>query len=178
MKNKYVFDLDNTLVFTDNLNNLAYNLALEHIGFSPIVNQKRITRDILNQVYPCISTNTYNAICKLKQEYFINQLEHTILNKDLLDFICLTESDNCILWTSAEQTRVEAILDYYNIRKLFKAIVFSEKKDISSDIKLFCNILKCDFSELVFYEDNREIISELLALDLCVVIVNDSLKLL
>lgn len=173
MKNKYVFDLDNTLVFTDNLNNLAYNLALEHIGFSPIVNQKRITRDILNQVYPYISTNIYNTICKLKQEYFINQLEHTVLNKDLLDFICLTESDNCILWTSAEQTRVEAIVDYYNIRKLFKAIVFSDKTDISSDIELFCNIFLCDLSGIVFYEDNKETISKLLALNLCVVVVND-----
>lgn len=173
MKNKYVFDLDNTLVFTDSLNNLAYNLALEHIGFSPIVNQKRITRDILNQVYPCISMNTYNKICSLKQEYFINQLEHSLLNKDLFDFICLTESDNCILWTSAEQTRVEAIVDYYNIRKLFKAIVFSNKSNISSDIELFCNIFLCDLSEIVFYEDNKETISELLALNLCVVEVID-----
>ena len=43
----YVVDLDDTLVLTKNLNNDAYNYALEKHGQKRIKTSKRITRDNL-----------------------------------------------------------------------------------------------------------------------------------
>ncbi len=45
----YIFDLDNTLIFTDDLNNLAYQNALMEYQLPIIESSKRITRkDIKN----------------------------------------------------------------------------------------------------------------------------------
>ena len=43
----YVVDLDDTLVLTKNLNNDAYNFALEQNGQKRIKTAKRLTRDNL-----------------------------------------------------------------------------------------------------------------------------------
>ena len=44
----YVVDLDDTLVLTKNLNNDAYNFALEQNGQKRIRTTKRLTRENLN----------------------------------------------------------------------------------------------------------------------------------
>ena len=45
----YVVDLDDTLVSTKNLNNDAYNYALEQNGQSRIKTSKRLTRENLGE---------------------------------------------------------------------------------------------------------------------------------
>ncbi|MBR5439237.1 MAG: hypothetical protein IKV61_03350 [Clostridia bacterium] len=46
----YVVDLDDTLVLTKNLNNDAYNFALEQNGQSRIKTKKRLTREALGEM--------------------------------------------------------------------------------------------------------------------------------
>lgn len=65
----YVFDLDNTLVFTDVLNNEAYNFVLKKFGLSEIRYVDRITREIIFQKYPCIE-KLKDEITALKQFFF------------------------------------------------------------------------------------------------------------
>ena len=59
----YVVDLDDTLVLTKNLNNDAYNYALEKHGQKRIKTAKRLTRDNLN------ATPSKKLIAE-KQNYF------------------------------------------------------------------------------------------------------------
>ena len=90
-----VFDLDNTLVFTDKLNNESYNFALTKIGKERIVDVKRITRNIVNTVYE-LTGDEKQQLIKTKQEYFVNNISKIELNEDLISKLKELDSSKCI----------------------------------------------------------------------------------
>ena len=85
----YVFDLDNTLVFTDALNNEAYNFILKKFGLSEIQNVERITREVVFQKYPEVE-KWKDEIIVLKQKFFwitwreLSRQENFLLNWRIL----------------------------------------------------------------------------------------------
>ena len=157
---KYVFDLDNTLIYTDSLNNDSYNYALKYQGLSHINKFKRITREIVFENYPNINKIQMCEIINLKCEYFINNLHITEVNESLVTLLRSQEKNDCILWTSAEERRVRAILEYYNMNNLFKHILFSSKVSILNDIEEICKLHTCKSSQLLFYDDNLKLVEE------------------
>ena len=161
----YVFDLDNTLIFTDALNNEAYNFILKKFGLSEIQNVERITREVVFQKYPEVE-KWKDEIIVLKQKFFLDHLERTFPAREL--FIKLENSEKCrnILWTSAEKTRVIAILEYYKITEKFRDIVFSKKVDVEKDIMKICRIFECSQEDVIFFDDNLRVIQELKRLKL------------
>ena len=156
----YVFDLDNTLVFTDVLNNEAYNFVLKKFGLSEIRYVDRITREIIFQKYPCIE-KWEDEITALKQFFFINHLDRTLPSKELFLKLVNSSKDENILWTSAEEVRVFAILEHYKITEKFKKVLFSEKTDVEKDVGEMCKLFKCSQEDLIFFEDNFKVIYEL-----------------
>ena len=115
---KYIFDLDNTLVYTDELNNEAYNYALKVLNKDTIDIDSRITREI---VFLKIKLNEdeKKTILKIKQEYFIENIKKLKLNEQLISFLKSQNPEDCILWTKADKNRVEAILNYFDLKKYF-----------------------------------------------------------
>lgn len=175
--NRYVFDLDNTLVYTDFLNNYSYNFALSSCGLSRINHQKkRITRDLIFNKYSNLTDMEKNQIISLKQDYFINNLKKTVPNEKIIKILNNQEAKSCILWTSADKSRALAILEYYNIYDAFGKMLFSSKVDLKQDIKKISKLLGCKMTNLIFYEDDINIIRELQRLKLKVNILD--LKLL
>lgn len=166
---RYVFDLDNTLIYTDLLNNRSYNYALNHHGLMAINDYKRITRDIVFKKYLNLNDVQKNRIIELKQDYFINNLQSTIPNTPLLKVLKSHKIQFCILWTSANKIRVKALLEYYNIYNAFKHILFSNKINVPRDVVRICGFLRCNPGHLVFYENNCEVISGLQRLNLNVI---------
>lgn len=164
-----MFDLDNTLIYTDSLNNDSYNYVLNLQGFPPINDCKRITRDIVFNKYTDLDIIRRKEIIELKQEYFVNNLSNTTPNISLLQVLEAQNVEFCMLWTSAEETRVLAILEYYNISNAFKKILFSNKAKVIKDIEKICEFFECDLEHLVFYEDNLRVIQDLqkLKLNVC-----------
>lgn len=63
---KYFVDLDDTLINSTNLNNDAYNFALEKYGYSRIVTSERLTRE----KFKFIDKLKLDKIIELKQLYF------------------------------------------------------------------------------------------------------------
>lgn len=168
---RHVFDLDNTLIYTDLLNNDSYNYALNLLGLASIVDCKRITRDVVFSRYPDLNSIQKNKIIELKQKYFINNLKETIPNKSLIQLLEDQNVELCILWTSADETRVLAILDYYKISNAFKRVLFSSKLEVTEDIVKISELLECGIEHLIFYEDNQRVIQELQHLNLKVISV-------
>ncbi len=166
---KYIFDLDNTLVYTDKLNNDSYNYALKNIGLPQINKIKRITRETVFETYNFLNITEKSKIIKLKNEYFINNLHITYINELVVEVLKRQNKDNCILWTSADETRVKVLLEYYHINDLFKKILITDKTDILHDIEEICKLHKCDLEQLVFYEDNIILIEKLGKLNLNVI---------
>lgn len=166
MMQKYVFDLDNTLIYTDRLNNDSYNYALKCQGLSPINGKQRLTREIVFRNYSNITDLQKSEIINLKYEYFINNLHITEVNECLVKLLKSQEKNDCILWTSAEDKRVRALLGYYNMNNLFKDIIFSSKTDILNDVEKICELYSCKLNQLLFYDDNLRVIKELELLNL------------
>lgn len=158
---KYVFDLDNTLIYTDLLNNESYNYALKLSNLKSINNYQRITQDVVFSEYPYLKETQKKKIIELKQAYFINNLNRTTPNTLLLGFLKKQKPERCILWTSANKSRVVAILGHYNISRCFKSIVFSSKNNVIQDIDEICKIFKCSVEDLVFCEDDLYVLNEI-----------------
>lgn len=171
---RYVFDLDNTLIYTDSLNNDSYNYALNRQGLAPIKGCKRLTQDIIFHRYRDMNNAQKNEIIESKQEYFVNNLNSTVPNTSLLQVLKAQSVESCMLWTSANKTRVLAILEYYNICNAFRKILYSNKIEVTQDINKICELFECDLEQLVFYEDNRRVIEDLQQLKLRVVPVLSS----
>lgn len=168
---RHVFDLDNTLIYTDSLNNDSYNYALNQLGLATINDFKRITRDVVFRRYPDLNDVQKNEIIALKQKYFVNNLKRTLPNTSMLQLLEVQNVELCVLWTSAEEERVIAILKHYKICNSFKKIIFSNKTELIQDIERICEILECSFEHLIFYEDNKSLIKELQQLNLNVISV-------
>ena len=164
MNDRYVFDLDNTLIFTNELNNDSYNYALTQLKLMPITTCKRITRDVVFNNYPHLSEPQKNLIVKLKQEYFIKNIYCTTPNTNLIYLLQSTNPAYCVLWTSADKDRVKGLLSHYKLENNFISIIYSRKRKVSEDIGKICEIFGCTSKQLFFFEDNKNIINELVLL--------------
>lgn len=161
MNDRYVFDLDNTLIMTDELNNASYNYALTSLGIPPIRVSIRITRQMIFDNYPKLSEFEKNELVKLKQFYFKDNIHRTIPNTNLIYLLMSINAAHCILWTSAEKYRATCLLRYYGLENHFLTILYSMKQDLSKDIVKLCNMFKCDLNQLFFFEDNENVVKEL-----------------
>ncbi len=143
----YVVDLDDTLVLTKNLNNDAYNFALEKSGQKRFSSNKRITREDLNNI-------PKNQIITDKQNYFTQKwLKYrVVVNEDILDLLKTQDKANCFLWTSADKNRAEFILKELDLYKYFNKIIFDHKKDLNSSLKRLKDITKSNV--FLIFEDN------------------------
>lgn len=147
---KYFIDLDDTLVNSTELNNDAYNFALEMHGNNRIITNNRITRETL------VNIENINDIISLKQKYFTSAWlpYRLILNIELIEKLKLFNYKNCYLWTKADSTRVNKILKYCNISHYFKDIIFDKKENFEISVKH----LKTSFHEnkIIIYENNHD----------------------
>lgn len=143
----YVVDLDDTLVLTKNLNNDAYNFALEKNGQKRFSSNKRITREDLNNI-------PKNQIITDKQNYFTQKwLKYrVVVNDDILDLLKTQDKANCYLWTSADKNRAEFILKELDLYKYFNKVVYDDKKDFNSSLKRLKDITKSNV--FLIFEDN------------------------
>lgn len=149
---KYIFDLDNTLVFTNSLNNEAYNYALAQLGKDSLQTKSRITRKVIFQKIQ-LTEIEQETLIESKQKYFINHLDKIEINKELFALINQTRKENCVLWTSAERVRVEAILKHFKISDKFCCIYYSDKKNVKDELNGIIHSQKWEKNEVIVYDD-------------------------
>ena len=172
MRRYYVFDVDNTLVFTDALNTEAYNAALMAHGLDPIKTGERITRETVVRQYPDLSAEQLKLIIQEKQAYCKAHAEETEINSTLLEFLKKKTPESCLFWTSADQERIQSLLDYYSISNLARERIVADKKHIPECIAGLQRIFRCSADELLVFEDNPRIIRELRENGISVIDIN------
>ena len=172
MKKYYVFDVDNTLVFTDVLNTEAYNAALMAHGFAPIKTGERTTRETVVSQYPDLSAERLKLIIQEKQAYCKAHAEKTEVNSALLKVLKNQSPESCLFWTSADRERIQSLLDYYSISNLARELIVADKKHIPECITDLQRIFRCSADELLVFEDNPRIIRELRANGISVIDIN------
>ena len=146
----YVVDLDDTLVLTKNLNNDAYNFALENNGHKRLKTSKRLTRENLGETLG-------KKLIADKQNYFTQKwLKYrVVVNEYLLNILRKQDVQNCYLWTSADKERAEYVLKELDLAKYFNKIIFDNKKDLKSSLKRLKDITKSNV--FLIFEDNEKI---------------------
>lgn len=176
MENRYVFDLDNTIIMTNKLNNESYNYALSHFGLPPLALDTRITRKIVNINYPNLTGLQKIELISLKQSYFKSNISYTVPNLKLISLLQSKEQSCCLLWTSADKERAECLLKYYEIQNSFISILYSDKKRVETDINKICKIFDCNKQNLRFFEDDIDVIYNLRLLGQNVTIIDSDLS--
>jgi len=143
----YIVDLDDTLVLTKNLNNDAYNYALEKNGKSRVKTNKRLTRENISE-FPS------KKIITDKQNYFTQKwLKYrVVVNEEILGVLQNQEPKNCYLWTSADKNRADFILKELDLYRYFNQIIFDDKKDLNSSLKRLKDITQSNV--FLIFEDN------------------------
>ena len=143
----YVVDLDDTLVLTKNLNNDAYNFALENNGHKRIKTSKRLTRENLGETLG-------KKLIADKQNYFTQKwLKYrVVVNEYLLNILRKQDVQNCYLWTSADKNRAKYLLKELDLAKYFNKIIFDDKKDLNSSLKRLKDITKSNV--FIIFEDS------------------------
>ena len=145
----YVIDLDDTLVLTKNLNNDAYNFALEQNGQKRIKTAKRLTRENLN------ASHSKKLIID-KQNYFAQKwLKYrVVVNEEILSILQNQNRKDCYLWTSADKNRADYILKELDLYKYFNKVIYDDKKDLNSSLKRLKDITKSNV--FLIFEDNEK----------------------
>lgn len=164
MPSIHIFDLDNTLIYTNKLNNDSYNYALTKLRLEPIVSCSRVTRKVVLNHYSFLNEQRQTKLIQLKQAYFINHINKTELNLQLHSVLHSQSPKCCVLWTSAEKERVLPLLKYYQLQFAFSEIIYSNKNNVRRDIEKICQRFSCISKQLIFYEDNIVIIEVLRSL--------------
>lgn len=143
----YVVDLDDTLVLTKNLNNDAYNFALEQNGQKRIKTAKRLTRENLN-------ASPSKKLITDKQNYFAQKwLKYrVVVNEEILKILQNQDKENCYLWTSADKNRADFILKELDLYNYFNKVIYDDKKDLNSSLKKLKDITKSNV--FLILEDN------------------------
>ena len=143
----YVVDLDDTLVLTKNLNNDAYNFALEQNGQRRIKTNNRLTRENFGET-------ASKKLITDKQSYFAQKWikYRVVVNEDILDLLKTQDKANCYLWTSADKNRADFILKELDLYKYFNKVIYDNKKDLNSSLKRLKDITKSNV--FLIFEDN------------------------
>lgn len=156
----HILDIDNTLFFTNDLNNKAYIFALSSLGLKALTPCKRITRTVVASWYPSLTNTEMNDIIRMKQTYVSENLHFISINVDLHQLLREVGPNMVGLWTAADPIRIKKILDHNNITN-YTCIRFSDKSqdDICHGIQEFCHVFHCEKDQLCFYEDDKNVIS-------------------
>ncbi len=154
----YVVDLDDTLVLTKNLNNDAYNFALEQNEQRRIKTKKRLTREYLGET-------ASKKLITDKQNYFAQKwLKYrVVVNEEILNLLKNQDKENCFLWTSADKNRADFILKELDLYKYFNKIIFDHKKDLNTSLKRLKDITKSNV--FLIYEDNKNFFKKTISLE-------------
>ena len=80
----HIVDVDNTLVFTNQLNTAGYVYALAQVGLEPrTAIPDRITRNVVRRWYPELTGQELGRITSHKQAYVRTHMEQTTLNLEI-----------------------------------------------------------------------------------------------
>ena len=121
-----LFDLDGTLVETDEANNLAYLMAINEImGLNFGVNSIfRITREKLSCLLPQASKEELNKIILHKEKYFSKFLNYTRVNVELFEVLKRFKAQNrLILITRSKRERALVVLKHHGLLDYFQSTI-------------------------------------------------------
>lgn len=163
-KDILIFDLDGTLVNTDEANFFAYKEAVEEIkkiDLSSLYSKnERFTKSNLKKLMPTLSTQEYNDIIKIKNNVYTKYLKSTSINTHIFEILNkFSKTNKIILATNSDRKRADLVLKYHKLDNIFDCKFY--KNDYigeNNKFKYILNLLKIDPNiTIVFENDSSEV---------------------
>lgn len=156
----FVFDLDNTLVETNQANNNAYKEAIQAIvGKEISMGDSRFTRSDLLISLPYLTETELDAVIKLKESLYVNHLQETRLNNHLFEMLKqLKESgEETILLTESCENRAKQVCDYYFLAPFFNKKYYREDYENGDKYQFLKENFSIDGSVFLFESEQAEV---------------------
>lgn len=158
-----LFDLDGTLVHTDEANFLAYQQAVKQVMPNMSIEQQsnlRFDSDELYRQLPDLSTFEYMRIIACKRKLDNEFISHTHLNSDLVTKLKkLSQISQTYLVTNAHEARAQLTLKKHNLTHLFDGMFFKEDRgcDANKYQHALSNIAVAKENVIVFENESIQV---------------------
>ena len=159
MQMNYIFDLDNTLIYSDAANNLAYKEAVRNVVNGDLrIDGGRITRGDIAARFPKLSVAQLSKIIAAKESLYPQYFDRTLLNPALLSILkqLAANQKRTILLTYGGKNRALQLLEYYGIGKYFSEKYFKEDFSTMSKYKFATDVLELNSRKIVLFENETE----------------------
>ena len=160
-----LFDLDGTLVHTQEANFNAYNFALRQLGLKFNFEDFKSTngmdsRKFLAKSFPHLSIAEIDEIRAIKASVYKNFFSNTHLDRTLSGLIDSVLGDKRLgIVTTAKKLNVYEILEFHNIREKFDVIVTGDDtvnpKPSPDPYLRAIEILNISASQILAFEDSQ-----------------------
>lgn len=156
-----MIDLDGTLVFTNQANNLAYQKAVELVTNTnfPLTNSKRITKDVIKSTFKGISQSDFSRIVELKNKLYKSFLNKTKVCQPMLKIIKMLKDNGMkiSLVSNANFQRAISTLEFHNLISYFDDVFCKEKDQQTKFDSVFCGLKVAPNQILVFDNEIKQL---------------------
>jgi len=167
------FDLDGTLINTDEANFLSYKeavLEVKNIDLESLYRSNyRFTQENLYQLMPLLTLQEYQDIVMRKKDLYGKYLNKTTINIKILAVIeKFSKTHKIILVTNSSQTRANQILQYHNLIDIFDYKFFKEdyNNKLESKFKYVLEALNINPKQIFIFENDKKEIEQALVLNI------------
>ncbi|AHJ13270.1 HAD hydrolase-like protein [Sulfurospirillum multivorans] len=157
-----IFDLDGTLIDTDEANFLAYKEAIQQVKNlnlpSLYQSTERFTREQLESIIPDLKLHESEEIIDIKNNVYNKYLQKTKIIISTLEIINkYSKTHQIILATNSHKQKANLLLEYHNLSTIFKHKFFKEdynNQEISK-FKYAMDYLKISPNLAVIFENDK-----------------------
>lgn len=159
-----LFDLDGTLIDTDNANNAAYTLAIQQTinkkkeDCTNLAHIKRITKEQIATI-PDITQDQITQIIECKKRVYRYQINRGNSSPYITYQILqqYSKRNNCYIITSADRSRAEQIVAFYQLNNYAKDIIYTT---CDSKYDNICEKVGANASNIILFENEQSAIEQ------------------
>lgn len=162
------FDMDGTLIDTNFANFLSYKKAIHsvtksnyNLTYNP---SKRFNRSYLKSAAPNLSELEYEKIIQEKEEYYVDFLSETKLNKVIADIlITYSKTNKTVLVTNSRKDRALVTLNHFGLTERFTHIFCRQLNENGKKINKYLNAISCmgiSANSVLIFENEKEEIED------------------
>jgi len=162
-----IFDLDGTIINTNDANFLAYKEAIQQVRNLNLMaiyqSTERFTREKLESIIPDLKIQEYEEIIDVKNNVYNRYLQKTKIITATLEIINkYSKTHQIILATNSHKQKANLLLDYHNLSTIFKNKFYKEDYNNQniSKFKYAMDYLKISPNLVVIFENDKSEITQ------------------
>ncbi len=163
LENTLFFDMDDTLIYTNDANFSAYRDAIRTVTKIDIAkylnpSKDRVNRENLLFILPELTQIELDKIVILKEKIYPTYLSETKINKRVLAILMnYCTSNKTVLVTNSKKSRALLTLQHHNLLSKFSHCFFKEKNQVDKYQNVFSSMSISPNEVIVFENELIEI---------------------